>query len=105
MTIGLGGIATNNISNTHAFANDRAFLVWGDNNGVLTFDTPIAGTELKTMTQTVLANNGIVDASADYEKMKSPVWSNVPGRHAALKRVTVISRIARTCSFFSPSTM
>ncbi len=38
--------------------------------------------ELKTMTQTVLANNGIVDASADYEAMKSPVWSNVLGKRS-----------------------
>jgi YVTN family beta-propeller protein len=49
--------------------------------------------ELPKMTQTVLANNGIVDATADYEKMKSPVWSNVLGKKSdQIKYVVFITK-------------
>ncbi len=33
VTVGLGTIAANNISNTNTFSADKNFLVWGDNNG------------------------------------------------------------------------
>jgi YVTN family beta-propeller protein len=35
--------------------------------------------QLARETQTVLENNGLVDASADREKLSSPVWSSIPG--------------------------
>lgn len=48
--------------------------------GVLSvLDVPTDG-ELKKMTADVLAFNGIVDASADREKMASPVIPTVPGK-------------------------
>lgn len=36
--------------------------------------------QLAAETRVVLENNGIVDSSADLSKMKSPVWSSVPGK-------------------------
>jgi len=50
-------------------------------------------TELAKMTDTVLANNGIRDASADYESMKSPVWSNIVGKRSdQIKYVVFITK-------------
>lgn len=49
--------------------------------------------DLKAMAKTVLENNGIVDASADYPKMKSPVWSNVLGKRSdQIKYVVFITK-------------
>ena len=49
--------------------------------------------ELATMTQTVLADNGLVDASADYPKMRSPVWSSASGeRSDAIRYVVFITK-------------
>lgn len=49
--------------------------------------------ELKGMTKTVLANNGIVDASADYPAMKSPVWSDIVGKRSdQIKYVVFITK-------------
>ena len=48
---------------------------------------------LVKMTQTVLSNNGIVDATADYPKMKSPVWSNILGKQSdQIKYVVFITK-------------
>ncbi len=52
-----------------------------------------ADAELSKMTETVLHNNGIVDASADLPKMKSPVWSSVPGKKSEqIKYVVFITK-------------
>lgn len=52
-----------------------------------------ADSQLKAMTQVVLRNNGIVDASADYEKLKSPVWSDVIGKKSdQIKYVVFITK-------------
>lgn len=49
--------------------------------------------ELSKMTQTVLENNGIVDASKDYEALKSPVWSNELGKRSdQIKYVVFITK-------------
>lgn len=57
-----------------------------------TIDLPDAA-ELTALTQKVLSNNGIVDASADYAAMKSPVWSNVLGRRSEqIKYVVFITK-------------
>ena len=49
--------------------------------------------ELKAYSAKVLVNNGIVDASADYAKMKSPVWSNIPGKKSdQIKYVVFITK-------------
>lgn len=49
--------------------------------------------ELPVMTKTVLENNGIVDATKDYEKMKSPVWSNILGKKSdQIKYVVFITK-------------
>jgi len=58
----------------------------------LTIPVPADG-DLPKMTQTVLSNNGIVDSSADYEKMKSPVWSNELGKPSdQIKYVVFITK-------------
>lgn len=36
ISIGIGGIAVNNSSNANTITNDRAFLAWGHDNGVIT---------------------------------------------------------------------
>ena len=57
-----------------------------------TIPVPTDG-ELAAMTGTVLANNGIVDASADYAAMRSPVWSNVLGKRSdRIKYVVFITK-------------
>ncbi len=38
ITIGIKEIATNNKSNSNNFLKNESFLVWGNNNGNLTFD-------------------------------------------------------------------
>ncbi len=49
--------------------------------------------ELATMTRSVLRNNGIVDATADYARMRSPVWSNVLGKRSdQIKTVVFITK-------------
>lgn len=49
--------------------------------------------ELVASTKRVLANNGIVDASKDYEAMKSPVWSNIIGKRSEqIKYVVFITK-------------
>lgn len=49
--------------------------------------------DLPKLTQRVLANNGIVDATKDYAAMKSPVWSNVPGKPSdQIKYVVFITK-------------
>jgi len=49
--------------------------------------------ELPKLTQTVLANNGIVDATKDYAALKSPVWSNVLGKKSdQIKYVVFITK-------------
>ncbi|CAN5488225.1 beta-propeller fold lactonase family protein [soil metagenome] len=49
--------------------------------------------ELSVMTRKVLSNNGIVDATADYETMKSPVWGNVMGKRSdEIKYVVFITK-------------
>ena len=49
--------------------------------------------ELVGMTQKVLANNGIVDASADLPALKSPVWSSEPGKASdQIKYVVFITK-------------
>jgi len=49
--------------------------------------------QLVTMTTTVLENNGIVDAGKDYEKLKSPVWSNQLGKRSdQIKYVVFITK-------------
>jgi DNA-binding beta-propeller fold protein YncE len=48
---------------------------------------------LSSTTQTVLKNNGIVDATADLEKMRSPVWSSEPGKASdQIKYVVFITK-------------
>ncbi|MFZ4508300.1 MAG: bifunctional YncE family protein/alkaline phosphatase family protein [Fimbriimonas sp.] len=49
--------------------------------------------QLPGLTQKVLANNGIVDASKDYAALKSPVWSNVLGKKSdQIKYVVFITK-------------
>jgi uncharacterized repeat protein (TIGR01451 family) len=43
VTIGRGTIATDNASNSSTFANDRSFLVWGDDNGATNTTTTVTG--------------------------------------------------------------
>jgi len=58
----------------------------------LTIPTP-GDSELPRMTETVLKNNGIVDSSADYATMKSPVWSNQLGKASdQIKYVVFITK-------------
>lgn len=55
---------------------------------VTILDTP-AATNLPALTQRVLANNGIVDRSADREAMSSPVIPTTPGKSSAEIRYVV----------------
>jgi DNA-binding beta-propeller fold protein YncE len=49
--------------------------------------------QLQAMTATVLKDNGIIDASADYQAMKSPVWSNLIGKRSEqIKYVVFITK-------------
>ena len=58
----------------------------------LTIPVP-SSAQLPALTAKVLANNGIVDASQDYEKLKSPVWSNVLGKPSdQIKYVVFITK-------------
>jgi uncharacterized repeat protein (TIGR01451 family) len=43
VTIGRGAIATDNASNSNTFANDRSFLLWGDDNGAANTTTTVTG--------------------------------------------------------------
>ena len=57
-----------------------------------TIPTP-TDAELRKMTQTVLANNGIVDASKDRAALKSPVWNQDPGKPSdQIKYVVFITK-------------
>lgn len=40
--IGIGNIATDNASNTGQYTADKSYLIWGDNNGNMSFLTPIS---------------------------------------------------------------
>jgi len=44
VVIGLGSIDSTNLANPNTFADDRSYLVWGDDNGALSFRTPVTGT-------------------------------------------------------------
>lgn len=46
VAIGLGSIDSTNTANANAFANDKSYLVWGDDNGAVNFRTAITGTTL-----------------------------------------------------------
>lgn len=49
--------------------------------------------ELKSMTDQVMANNGLVDAEKDRTALKSPVWSGIPGqRSEQIKYVVFITK-------------
>jgi gliding motility-associated-like protein len=41
VAIGLGSLATTNADNAGSFPNDQSYLIWGDNNGALTFQTTV----------------------------------------------------------------
>lgn len=43
VTIGRGAIATDNASNSNTFANDRSFLMWGDNGADASQTTAVTG--------------------------------------------------------------
>lgn len=44
VNIGLGSIAASNAANSNTFSADNSFMIWGDNNGSLTFSTTGAPT-------------------------------------------------------------
>lgn len=56
--------------------------------------TPVpADSELPALTQKVLRNNGLVDASTDRSSLASPVWTGVPGQPSAqIKYVVFITK-------------
>ncbi len=59
---------------------------------LLTIPVP-SSSQLSALTSEVLANNGIIDASKDYPKLKSPVWSNVIGKPSEqIKYVVFITK-------------
>lgn len=46
VAIGIGTIDSTNTANKNAFANDKSYLVWGDDNAALNFRTAVTGTSL-----------------------------------------------------------
>ncbi|MBK7872690.1 MAG: hypothetical protein IPJ74_19440 [Saprospiraceae bacterium] len=49
VTMALGSaVETTNAANTNAFTNDLAYLVWGNDNGVTTFNTAVSGTNVNS---------------------------------------------------------
>lgn len=46
VTIGLGSIDSTNSANVNNFTADKSYLVWGDDNGALSFRTAVTGTAL-----------------------------------------------------------
>ncbi len=43
VAIALGAFAENNTSNTNSFTADKSYLIWGDDNGAVSFKTTITG--------------------------------------------------------------
>ncbi len=49
VTMGLGSIAADNASNPNSFAANKSFLVWGNDGGSTTFDTPYTPVSLPSV--------------------------------------------------------
>ena len=43
VTVGLGALDSTNLANTNVFASNNSFLIWGDDNGAVTFKTVVTG--------------------------------------------------------------
>jgi hypothetical protein len=46
VVIGLGSIDSTNMDNPNSFTADKSYLIWGDDNGALSFRTAVTGTTL-----------------------------------------------------------
>ncbi|XZF14017.1 beta strand repeat-containing protein [Chitinophagaceae bacterium MMS25-I14] len=79
--IGLNGIAGTNAANTASFNADKAFDVWGDNNGSITYQTAVTGTPAGTAVNYTLGRIwkvqetgtiGSVRVAIPYNKVANP---------------------------------
>ncbi len=43
IAIGLGALAESNLDNSNSFSSDINYMIWGDNNGAVSFKTIVAG--------------------------------------------------------------
>jgi hypothetical protein len=81
VTIGLGRIAANNLSNTGSFSADRNFLLWGDDSGSITFQTPLTGNPSvnfrmgRTWKVQKTGSVGSVEVAFPYDVLPNPVQS------------------------------
>ncbi|OJV52849.1 MAG: hypothetical protein BGO31_03595 [Bacteroidetes bacterium 43-16] len=105
VTMGLGSIAANNVSNTNTFANDNSFLVWGDNNSQNSLATAsvsfahngdAAASNLnKRMTRIWRVENNGDNPMTQTVKIQFPIASvgsiTVPGQGACAQYVIVYS--------------
>lgn len=105
VTIGLGNIAADNVSNTGTFANNSSFLVWGDNNSQnslaaasvsFAHNGDAAASNLnKRMTRIWRVENNGDNTMPQSVKIQFPVSSvgsiTVPGQGACAQYVIVYS--------------
>nr|WP_295865448.1 Calx-beta domain-containing protein [uncultured Chitinophaga sp.] len=76
VTIGVGDLAATNDDNTGTFANDKAYLLWGDDNAAVNFRTSVTGNAAVNFrmarvwkVQKSAAMNEVVQIAAPYDRL------------------------------------